>query len=360
MADTKTAVKTNPDEERFPLKVVLFWAAAILSGWWLYNHFKAPETLTGHASAASHEAAHEAPHAAVTEAPDAWLAPVQSGLQAAGYSWLTLSLDDNGAVVVSGLAPGEKARTAAFDAAVSAIKTADEGAHGEASIINSITIDPASNAWTSDVLAKLNFDWLKLAASGSVATLSGTAPDAATRDTAFKAADTLIKSDADLAGRILLLVNGITVEGEDAGATEALLELTSSGKDTLSVDECAAAFSKTMQGRNIQFQTGSAVIGTQSARLLDALSGIAVLCVNSNGHLVEIGGHTDARGEAELNAKLSTDRALSVRDYLVGLGVEGNKVTAVGYGETQPLDAAETEDAYAVNRRTEFKVLAAD
>ena len=356
MADTKTAVRTKPDEERFPLKVVLFWTAAIISGWWLYNHFRAPATLTGHATSQSHEPAPEA----ATVAPDAWLVPVQAGLQAAGHDWLTLSLNENGAVIVSGMAPNDSAASAAFEAASVAIQTADNSAHEAAEIINNIQIRPLSNAWTSAVLADLNFDWLKLAASGSVATLSGTAPDAETRDAAYTATDTRIKGDADLAGRITLLVNGITLEGEDAGATEALLELTSSGSETLSVDECSAAFSKTMQGRNIQFQTGSAVIDTQSARLLDALSGIAVLCVNSNGHQVEIGGHTDARGEAELNARLSTDRAASVRDYLLGLGVEGDKVTAVGYGETQPLDTAETEEAYAVNRRTEFKVLAAE
>ena len=68
---------------------------------------------------------------------------------------------------------------------------------------------------------------------------------------------------------------------------------------------------------------------------------------------IEIRGHTDDAGPAEANRDLSQRRALSVRDYLIKLGISANRLSAVGYGEDYPLADNRTPNGRAVNRRVE-------
>ncbi len=74
--------------------------------------------------------------------------------------------------------------------------------------------------------------------------------------------------------------------------------------------------------------------------------------------VVQINSHTDTRGTAEYNMKLSAQRAQSVINYLVELGIDRDRLVAKGYGENQPLiKNATTEEEHQANRRTSFKVL---
>ena len=65
-------------------------------------------------------------------------------------------------------------------------------------------------------------------------------------------------------------------------------------------------------------------------------------------------GHCDERGSREYNMSLGEHRALAVRAYLVGLGIDGSRAQTRSYGEEQPLDAGHDESAWRVNRRVEF------
>lgn len=69
----------------------------------------------------------------------------------------------------------------------------------------------------------------------------------------------------------------------------------------------------------------------------------------------EVAGHTDAVGSDRYNQNLSQRRANSVRAYLVEQGVDGSKMTAVGYGETQPVADNSTPAGRAENRRVELR-----
>jgi len=82
---------------------------------------------------------------------------------------------------------------------------------------------------------------------------------------------------------------------------------------------------------------------------------------------IEIGGHTDTRGDAKDNQLLSDGRAKSVMDYLISQGIAANRLTSKGYGETQPVisdveiakmtSVEEQEKAHQKNRRTEYKFI---
>lgn len=72
---------------------------------------------------------------------------------------------------------------------------------------------------------------------------------------------------------------------------------------------------------------------------------------------VEIGGHTDSLGPDEYNQLLSQRRAEAVKKYLERLGVNAERIKAVGYGESRPVASNETQEGRRLNRRTEFTIL---
>lgn len=70
---------------------------------------------------------------------------------------------------------------------------------------------------------------------------------------------------------------------------------------------------------------------------------------------IEVQGHTDSRGSDSYNLRLSQARAEAVRQYLIEQGIDASRMTAVGYGETQPIETNATAAGRAANRRVEFK-----
>lgn len=71
---------------------------------------------------------------------------------------------------------------------------------------------------------------------------------------------------------------------------------------------------------------------------------------------VQVEGHCDERGGVQYNLALSERRAKSVRDFLVALGIKGNRITTIGYGKERPVDLGHDEAAWAKNRRGNFVV----
>lgn len=108
---------------------------------------------------------------------------------------------------------------------------------------------------------------------------------------------------------------------------------------------------KAMQG--IQFETGKAVILKKSYPLLDE---IAQTFIDNPTYIIEVQGHTDNVGKADLNKKLSEQRAHAVMDYLVKAGVSAERMTAHGYGAEVPIADNKTAAGRAKNRRVEFNI----
>ena len=70
--------------------------------------------------------------------------------------------------------------------------------------------------------------------------------------------------------------------------------------------------------------------------------------------VIQIEGHCDERGTQQYNLALGERRALAVRDYLIRLGISGDRLVTISYGEEDPADPGHSESAWAKNRRAEF------
>jgi len=105
--------------------------------------------------------------------------------------------------------------------------------------------------------------------------------------------------------------------------------------------------------RNVFFETGSAELKTESTTELNKL---VDLLKKNPSMKIEISGHTDNVGSKESNLKLSDNRSKSVSTYLISKGIEADRLTNKGFGDSKPMDTNDTEQGRANNRRTEFKV----
>jgi len=105
--------------------------------------------------------------------------------------------------------------------------------------------------------------------------------------------------------------------------------------------------------KNIFFDFGKTSLRDDSKVELDKLVDI----MKRSEIVIELGGHTDSIGSDNANLKLSQDRGNSVKQYLVGQSIDGARIKAVGYGETQPIASNTTEDGRQKNRRVELKIL---
>lgn len=81
---------------------------------------------------------------------------------------------------------------------------------------------------------------------------------------------------------------------------------------------------------------------------------VAQHLLQNMGHVLVVEGHCDERGSNEYNLSLGENRALSVRSYLVNLGVAADRIQTRSYGEEKPAVAGSGEDAWRLNRRGEF------
>ncbi len=103
----------------------------------------------------------------------------------------------------------------------------------------------------------------------------------------------------------------------------------------------------------IYFRTGSDELKRRSRAVLEAAAAALV----ANPHIVRlrIEGHTDARGDKEMNVDLSERRARRVMDFLIQAGVAPERLSARGYGPTRP--AVPSKRAHRANRRVTFRIL---
>ncbi len=103
----------------------------------------------------------------------------------------------------------------------------------------------------------------------------------------------------------------------------------------------------------IQFKINTAFLADLSKEVLNQVAGILKEAPDAQ---IEVQGHTDNLGKAELNMKLSQMRADAVRDYLITQGIKASRLTAVGYGPTRPVATNSTRQGRIANRRVVFSL----
>lgn len=111
---------------------------------------------------------------------------------------------------------------------------------------------------------------------------------------------------------------------------------------------------KVFRLENVYFDFGKATLRPES---FTALNELVDLLKAKTSMTIEVGGHTDDVGDDASNITLSQQRADAVRNYLINKGIAANRVTAKGYGETQPVASGTSDEARQQNRRTEVKIL---
>ena len=107
---------------------------------------------------------------------------------------------------------------------------------------------------------------------------------------------------------------------------------------------------------NVYFDVARHTLRADAKVILDR---VAQMLISNPGVSVMITGNTDSDGTPEYNQELAENRALAVRNYLISKGVSEESLSTVGYGEERPAAPNNTDENKALNRRSEFTILAA-
>ncbi|MEM1407412.1 MAG: OmpA family protein, partial [Bacteroidota bacterium] len=134
------------------------------------------------------------------------------------------------------------------------------------------------------------------------------------------------------------------VKPDDAtnGLIETLVELTPKGENQL------------IRLDRLIFALGKDEITEVSHDELDEL---ALMLEENSEMVIQLEGHTDFRGNAKQNMRLSERRVLAVRDYLVKKGIKKNRIRTKAFGGTKPLSRSNDEESRSKNRRVEVRIL---
>ena len=134
----------------------------------------------------------------------------------------------------------------------------------------------------------------------------------------------------------------------ECGNTPYVSTTASTGGITVSFDDTRVELT------GVTFKAGSAVLEPTSLATLDAA--IAGLKRNPKAR-IEIQGHTSSEGDEDFNQTLSEQRAYAVFLYMVDNGIDRGRLSASGYGSSQPKASNSTEEGRKKNRRIELRVL---
>jgi peptidoglycan-associated lipoprotein len=143
----------------------------------------------------------------------------------------------------------------------------------------------------------------------------------------------------------------VVVKEEPGKEKEVVSELSAEEKaKQRKAAELADAVSA-FESENIYFDFDKAVLKAEAKENLKKKA--AFLRVNPS-YSVLIGGNCDERGTEEYNLALGERRANSAKEYLMALGISGDRIKTISYGELRPADPASNPVAWALNRRDTF------
>ena len=109
--------------------------------------------------------------------------------------------------------------------------------------------------------------------------------------------------------------------------------------------------------RGVNFAFNKATLTPNARSILD---GVSTELLAHPALRIEVGGHTDGKGSASYNLRLSDSRAAAVKDYLVSRKVDAGHLSSHGYGKTMPIADNNTDEGRELNRRVELKIIGSD
>ncbi|TDL90610.1 OmpA family protein [Meridianimarinicoccus aquatilis] len=118
-------------------------------------------------------------------------------------------------------------------------------------------------------------------------------------------------------------------------------------------EECLAQVRAIQERDKITFGPGSIELDTTALSIVRRIGRVLRDC---EGIAMEVGGHTDSQGRAEMNQSLSQARADAVLNALIAERVSSKSLTSVGYGEDNPVADNDTADGREANRRIDFQL----
>jgi len=130
--------------------------------------------------------------------------------------------------------------------------------------------------------------------------------------------------------------------------------IATSGQNTKDIVLRSKEKGRTFKIENIYYDTNSSELRPESYPPLNEL---LLLLIDNPNITIEIGAHTDSKGDADYNKTLSLKRAESVVDYLAAAGIARDRLLAQGYGEANPVADNNSDAGRQLNRRTEFKIV---
>lgn len=105
----------------------------------------------------------------------------------------------------------------------------------------------------------------------------------------------------------------------------------------------------------ILFPVNSSYLNAESSKSIDDV--VKVIAQKKADRQILVEGHSDKTGTAEYNLWLSEKRAVSVKKYMVSLGIDSNRIKASGLGDTKPIADNKTKEGRSENRRVEVTLL---
>jgi outer membrane protein OmpA-like peptidoglycan-associated protein len=204
--------------------------------------------------------------------------------------------------------------------------------------------NPAIQRYASDKLTKANKTLLDAAAAESIEDMTSLAyiANAQVKTAASKAATGQSEQNSiDLMSQKEKLISD-SLNLKKSTAQDKLLEL----QLTEAEREIILAFG------SIEFVTGTADLVPGASMGIDLL---ATYLEKYPEKKVTLEGHTDSTGSAELNKKLSQERADFIRNVLISKGVAADRITAIGYGQSQPVASNSSQSGRQKNRRIDIK-----